>query len=117
MKNKIPFLLFAAAIPGMLAAQTGSVDPGFNTGTGANNTVRAFLVQPDGNVVMSGAHSLYNGSSANTIVRLDVYGAVDPGFSAGTGANNYISAMALQPDGKILIGGAFTSYDGIGRNY
>ncbi len=117
MKNKATLLLLTAAIPGMLAAQTGSVDPGFNTGTGANNTVRAFLVQPDGNVLMSGAHSMYNGSAANTIVRVDVYGAVDPGFSPGTGANNYISAMALQPDGKILIGGAFTSYNGIGRNY
>ncbi len=117
MKRNIPLLLLAMALHGPLSAQTGSVDPGFNVGTGANNTVRAFLVQPDGNVVMSGAHSLYNGSSANTIVRLDVYGAVDPGFSVGTGANNYISAMALQPDGKILIGGAFTSYNGTGRNY
>ena len=31
------------------------------------------------------------------------------------GANNYVYSMALQPDGKVLIGGYFTTYNSVGR--
>jgi hypothetical protein len=38
---------------------------------------------------------------------------LDPSFITGIGANNIIYALALQPDGKIIIAGNFTSYNGI----
>lgn len=44
-------------------------------------------------------------------------GSIDATFNPGTGANNSVWAMVLQPDGKILIGGDFTSYNGTGRNH
>ena len=41
-------------------------------------------------------------------------GSLDTGFLAtGIGANNFVSSIAVQADGKILIGGGFTSYNGI----
>ena len=40
-------------------------------------------------------------------------GTRDTTFNAGgTGADLHVEAVAMQPDGKIVIGGAFTSYNG-----
>src|SRR5690606_33198537 len=43
-------------------------------------------------------------------------GAVDPSFDHTTGPNEAVACVTVQPDGKILIGGGFTSYDGVPRN-
>src|SRR6185295_539993 len=37
---------------------------------------------------------------------------VDPTFAPGLGANNDVFALAIQPDGKILVGGQFSSFSG-----
>jgi hypothetical protein len=44
-------------------------------------------------------------------------GSLDISFEPGTGANDSVLAMALQSDGKIVIGGEFTSYDGTDVEY
>jgi hypothetical protein len=43
-------------------------------------------------------------------------GDVDPSFDPGTGANNNVNHIALQTDGKVLIGGGFTTVQGVSRN-
>lgn len=91
----------------------GSLDTGFITGTGANNIVSSVLLQTDGKILIGGSFTNYNGSAKNRIIRLDSNGALDTSFNIGAGANNVVQTMALQSDGKILIGGAFTSYKGI----
>src|SRR5947207_12290137 len=40
-------------------------------------------------------------------------GTVDATFAPGTGANGAVNAVALQSDGKVLIGGDFTSVNGV----
>lgn len=43
-------------------------------------------------------------------------GSTDPNFNTASGPNgSEIVAMALQPNGKIIVAGDFTSYDGIAR--
>ena len=44
-------------------------------------------------------------------------GSLDIGFDPGGGANSHVLAVALQPDGKVLIGGDFTTVDGVARAY
>src|SRR5436190_12488220 len=40
-------------------------------------------------------------------------GDIDPAFNAGgSGADSAVYALAVQPDGKIIIGGIFTGYNG-----
>ncbi len=94
----------------------GSQDIAFNSGTGANEEVRAMSVQADGKILIAGFFTSYNGTVRNRIARLNADGSLDTGFNPGAGANGGVSAIALQPDGKILIGGDFTSYNGTGRN-
>jgi uncharacterized delta-60 repeat protein len=90
----------------------GTVDNTFSTGTGANNSVAEVAIQPDGKLVVAGYFTSFNGKNSNRIVRLHANGTIDNSFNPGTGPDNSIDALALQPDGKILIGGAFNSYNG-----
>lgn len=107
------FLLLFAAI---LHAQPGILDLTFNPGTGANNVVHTTLIQPDGKIIIAGDFTLYNGIARGRISRLHPDGSLDNTFAPGTGANERIGALALQPDGKILITGSFTQYNGTPRN-
>jgi len=94
----------------------GTLDTGFNSGTGVGNTVEAITLQPDGKIIIGGSFATYNGISSNRIARLNADGTLDSSFNSGTGANNTIFSSAIQPDGKIIIGGGFTTYNGISIN-
>ena len=95
----------------------GSLDVGFYSGTGANNNVSSIAIQSDGKIIIGGGFSNYNGAAINYIARLNTDGSLDSFFTTGTGANSSVSTIAIQSDGKIIIGGGFTSYNGTNRNY
>ncbi len=94
----------------------GSPDISFYTGLGPNDRVHAIAVQPDKRILIGGAFTEISGLSRNRIARLMYDGSVDPSFNPGTGANGAVFALALQTDGKILVGGAFTNFNGLTRN-
>jgi uncharacterized delta-60 repeat protein len=97
----------------------GTFDNTFNTGNiGVNSgaTINTISLQNDGNIIIGGSFTGYNGTSINRIARLSSGGTLDTTFSAGTGANGEVFTTAIQSDGKILVGGGFTSYSGITTN-
>ncbi|MFO0484024.1 MAG: delta-60 repeat domain-containing protein, partial [Sphingobacteriia bacterium] len=94
----------------------GSLDTGFNPGTGPDDAVFALALQPDGKVLIGGALTSFSGVTRNKIARLNVDGSLDTGFAPDTGANEDILSLILLSDGKVLIGGVFWAYDGISRN-
>ncbi|MDQ2771363.1 MAG: IPT/TIG domain-containing protein [Bacteroidota bacterium] len=98
----------------------GSPDATFATGSGfaaATNVTAsiaaAIVVQPDGQLLVGGQFSSYNGTTGlGGIIRLNPDGSRDASFLTGSGFNGIVSALALQPDGKVLMGGYFTSFNG-----
>jgi uncharacterized delta-60 repeat protein len=117
------FFTFHVLLPYSAQAQSGSNDASFNPidsilgkGTGANGSITAMAIQSDGKILIVGAFTTYNGTTRNRIARINTDGTLDTGFDPGTGAGSTISAIAIQSDGKILIGGAFTTYNGTTRN-
>lgn len=96
----------------------GSLDNSFlASGAGANGPVFTLAVQSDGKILIGGDFTSFNGTSRNRVARLNSDGALDSAFLAsGTGANDQVLALALQSDGKVLIGGAFTSVNNATRN-
>ncbi len=94
----------------------GTLDPTFNPGVGANSSVNTTALQADGKIIIGGEFTSYNATSQNCIARLNTDGSVDASFVSGSGASGNVQDLSIQPDGKILIGGYFTSYNGIGRN-
>ena len=95
---------------------SGSLDAGFNPGSGANSSVNSVALQSDGKILIGGTFTSYYGIARNGIARINADGSLDTGFDPGSGANSSINSIAVQSDGKILIGGSFTSYNGAGRN-
>jgi uncharacterized delta-60 repeat protein len=88
---------------GRFLQENNAVDTGFNTGTGANNSIHAIVVQPDKKILVGGAFTQFNGTAHNGIVRLKEDGTIDSAFVSPPFGS--VSAIALQSDGKILIAG------------
>lgn len=95
----------------------GSIDTTFAPQPGANDSVNALALQPDGRILAAGAFRTMNRVPRNRIARLNWDGSLDTTFNAGPGPNQPVRAMALQPDGRIVIGGLFTQIHGTNRNF
>jgi uncharacterized delta-60 repeat protein len=89
----------------------GNIDTSFNPGTGADDDVWSVAVQPDGKVLIGGVFTEFNLATRLSVARLNSDGSLDASFAPGNGANNLVDTFAVQPDGKVLIGGRFTTYD------
>jgi uncharacterized delta-60 repeat protein len=89
----------------------GSLNTQSQTGIGADGAVSAIVIDPLVRPILAGAFTTFNSLPAKGVVRLTKEGAVDSTFSSGKGPNDAVFALALQTDGKLLIGGAFTSYN------
>jgi uncharacterized delta-60 repeat protein len=88
-----------------------------NTGIGASNSVSAIAIQSDGKIILGGAFTTFNGVTVNRIVRLNTNGTQDTaGFPTNTGAGLSVVAVAIQSDGKIILGGGFTTFNGVTVN-
>ncbi len=93
----------------------GSADTGYSAmGTGA--AVYALAVQPDGKLVVGGEFFGFGDGSRLRIARLLASGAVDPSFNRSAWINAAVTTVAVQPDGRLLVGGAFSLVNGVTRN-
>ena len=96
----------------------GSLDTSFNANTEEGGGVNVIALQSDGKIVIGGDFTQVNGINQSYLTRLNGDGTLDPFFNAGgSGSSNEVQALFLQPDGKLLVGGRFTSIDGVLRNY
>jgi uncharacterized delta-60 repeat protein len=93
----------------------GDLDPTFNLAAGTDSAVNALMIENDGRILVGGFFTVVNGLSQNYISRLDGDGNLDASFNPGSGADGVIYSMAVQSDGKILIGGGFRNFNGVSR--
>jgi uncharacterized delta-60 repeat protein len=94
----------------------GTIDPTFDPGDGPNNAVRRVEVLADGRLVIGGWFTAYDGVGCGRLARVNVDGSLDESFDTGTGANANVLAIAQGSDERLLIGGDFTTYDGVARS-
>ena len=96
----------------------GTLDTAFRTatGTGANGLIYSVAIHTDGKIYLAGDFTAFNGATRNRVARLNSDGSLDTTFDPGTGPNGPIITLAVQSDGKPVLGGAFTSVSGTGRN-
>jgi uncharacterized delta-60 repeat protein len=98
----------------------GSVDTSFDPGDGATGganvvTIDAIALQPDGRVIVAGEFNVFDGVPRERIARLNADGSLDTSFDPGLGFDKIVESLQLQPDGKVLAGGAFRLVDGVQR--
>jgi photosystem II stability/assembly factor-like uncharacterized protein len=96
--------------------KAGEIEKNFQTGSGFDNTVKKIWLQEDEKILVGGAFTSYNGQPKNRIVRLNTNGSIDETFNIGSGFNGDVEFICQQPNGRILVGGAFTSYNGQPKN-
>ena len=99
----------------------GTIDASF--GPSANFPVHSTVVQADGKILVGGQFSAQGweeepGELGNFIARLNTDGQLDAGFTPSV--DNFVYSVALQADGRILIGGSFgvvgpAAHQGIAR--
>lgn len=85
----------------------------YKYGSGLVN-FRATTIHVDANQKMfvGGDFEQYNGSYRHNITKLDQFGHIDFSFKPGTGFNANVTDIVTQPDGKIVVCGQFSSYNG-----
>jgi uncharacterized delta-60 repeat protein len=90
-----------------------------NLGTGFSDTVNSISIQSDGDILVGGSFTNFNGNTRNRLVRLNSDGTEDTTFATnlGTGFGDAVNTISLQSDGDILVGGSFTTFNGNTRNY
>lgn len=110
--------LVASLTPALLAQSSSAAIDGFDPNVDGN--VYALVVQPDGKIVIGGSFTAVRpngagpGVARTNIARLLPNGQNDDGFTASVGGQ--INSLSLQADGKLVLGGRFTSVNGATRN-
>ena len=97
-----------------------TLDTSFNITNGLNtgSAINKLIVLPNDKILIAGSFTSYSGIAANDIARLNSDGTLDNTFNAGTGAvNGTILDIGIQSDGKIIVVGSFTDFNGntVGR--
>jgi uncharacterized delta-60 repeat protein len=90
----------------------GTLDSGFIGPSLQSATLYCFAPQSDGKVIIGG--SLAAAIGRNGIARLNADGSLDASFNPNV--NGAVLSMVLQTDGRIVIGGGFSSVGGATHN-
>src|SRR5688572_1173675 len=92
---------------------SGAIDPTFNAYVQNHvfGQVNVSAKQADGKILVGGRFWTVNGIAARNVARLNADGTIDPSFNPPEFYSNLnsdtIHAIAVQSDGKILVGGRF----------
>lgn len=109
-------------LPGICRLNSnGTLDNDFDPGTGFGNSggsrqLNALKLLNNGKYLVGGFFTDYRGANRTNIAIVNPDGTLDTGFNPGTGFNSTVISLGEQSDGKILVGGLFTSYNGITQN-
>lgn len=100
----------------------GSVDGSFNPSFDDRTTI--VVAQPDGKILVGGDFSNVNGQPHKHVVRLNYDGSVDPTFGASVTGQPFgfidppaVYVIKLLDDGRMYLGGNFTTVNGVTHNY
>ncbi len=106
-------------VSGTSAATDGDLDPAFGSAgkvvtdfSNRSNAANAIALQPDGKIVVTGDGLSAQGAPDLTVARYNADGSLDASFGTGgrvttdfAGLSDVGFAIAVQPDGKILVAG------------
>ena len=91
----------------------GSTDNTFNAGTGASDRINTILALPTGKIFVGGRFGEFNGQKRQNLVQLNADGTVD---TTSYTLNDEVLSLAVDGEGRILVGGNFTVISAGGAN-
>ncbi|HUM46144.1 MAG TPA: SBBP repeat-containing protein, partial [Chitinophagales bacterium] len=89
---------------------------GISDAVSLENYPAKIALQGNGQIIIAGIFSSVSGTGRVNLAKLNSDGTIDCTFDPELSTNFPISSLQLQANGKILIGGDFTTYDGVTRN-
>lgn len=93
----------------------GSRDSSFQVGQAFDSWGRFIKALPNGQILVSGWFTSYNGQNANRLVRINSDGSRDQGFNPFYGDRTAIYTVAVGPDGKYITAGDSINEEGLFR--
>lgn len=91
------------------------LDNTFKAQVGTNGFISQAFPLPDGRIILTGSFSDYENKGAvkplNKIVLISKDGDLDRSLQTGSGVGGYLSGITALPNGKMVIGGGFSTYD------
>lgn len=121
MKKNYFLLLFCFIFLCSNAQISSDSDPSFDNKDYSPNIstlfTKQFALQPDGKLIVAGnscAYKLYNNKyevTGKNIMRLNKDLSIDNSFNVGSGFSTAPGDIVVQPNGKILACGGFTTYN------
>jgi hypothetical protein len=99
-----------------LDATTGLADSFDPNATGNTGHVLSMAVQADGKILVGGFYQSIGGQPRNSIARLDATTGLADSFNPNPVTNSSVDSIAVQADGKILVGGFYQGIGGQKRN-
>lgn len=94
---------------------TGANDSSFADPQFTGGQVSSIGVQPNGQYIVGGEFTGAGGTARSYLARINSNGTLDGAFAPTFNTGGWIGAVAIQQDGKILIGGNFTAVNGTTR--
>jgi len=97
----------------------GTLDTTFVVGTGFGGpaiTIQTINKNSSGDYFVGGQFTSYSGVARNNFIKLTSNGSIDNTFSIGTGVDNIVQSILVQPDDKVILTGWFTSYSSTTAN-
>lgn len=80
---------------------------------GANGNINDAIQLPNGQLILTGSFTTFNGTAANRLVRLNLDGSVDNTFNVSGGADDEIYSITYNATtNKILVSGLFKNFGG-----
>ncbi|MBI5775036.1 MAG: immunoglobulin domain-containing protein [Verrucomicrobia bacterium] len=96
----------------------GSFDSTFEVGTGPNGQVLTLALQTDGKTIFAGQFTAFNGMTNRFLLgRANADGSIDSSYNTSVGPNFPPASIAVHPNGKVYMGGSFTTMQGTNRPY
>ena len=105
--------LFVRCLTFNTSGDTGALDLNFDPGRGADDIVRAIVVEPGGSLLLGGSFRTYDTNACAGLVRLGPDGRMDTDFAPTS--DGLCNALALQTNGQFLVGGSFSEIAGAAR--
>ncbi|TGE19677.1 T9SS type A sorting domain-containing protein [Hymenobacter elongatus] len=95
----------------------GTLDPTF-VAVPVQPSPELVRLLPSGRTLLFGPGTLtVGGQSFRNLVQLNSDGTLGPALATGTGSTGPPKVVAVQADGKILLGGTFTAFNGVASSY
>lgn len=93
----------------------GAIDTEFTSKVRITNPrgkpwVNTIAVHKDGRIIVGGAFTAAGGITSSNLVRLNQDGSRDSTFRIGNAASDQVNAIAIQPDGRIIVAGHFENF-------